>query len=273
MIMSAFCAQYVFWTSLVGRNLQIAEMISSTLACLATYSFDRLASTDDDITSKYRLRNSNATAKVMFGVQCVVFLCASAFAPRMLINTAIAIPFGWVYTRTSIPKHLFFASKNVYVTVMWTAWFFGACKAFPLQNKREVWVVALYMMHMFVSNVIQDVKDVEQDRAQNVPTVPAWLGHDLTRGALIAYVLCMGILGATLSIDVSLAYITLAIFIYVIDLRSGDYATLCTVALMTLPMIICECRQGRWMAPAGCLFVTFLASRTAHSRQDDAKEA
>ena len=262
MIIVAFCSQYAFWTSLIGREVRFFEMASASMACLATYTFDRLASKGDDASSKYRLRNSGRPAKVMLGMQCLAFLGLGARAHHVVRNALFALPFGILYTRTSVPKRLFLASKNMYVTAMWASWFFGACEAIPVRNLTEARVVGVYVLHMFMSNVIMDVKDIDQDRKEGVPTIPARIGYTQSRAFLLLYTAALAALAVCLSVDLSISYLLFGTLLRVTDVRSGDYASLCTVSLMMLPMVVSECRQGRPFVPLLCAAVTSAAAAT-----------
>jgi hypothetical protein len=91
--------------------------MASASTCLATCTFDRLASKGDNGSSKYRLR-SGRPARVIPGLRCLAFLGLGARAHYVVRNALFALPFGVFYTRTSVPKRLFLASKNMYMTAV-----------------------------------------------------------------------------------------------------------------------------------------------------------
>lgn len=261
--LTAFSAQYMFWTSAIGKPVQPFEMASSCLACLATYTFDRIASRHGDGRGSFRDLHSNAQAKRFLVLQICLFLLACAHAPRVAANTLVALPFGVAYSASSIPtKRLFLGSKNVYVVFMWTAWFFGASGAMPPSLKHEWNVVLLYSAHMFLSNVVMDVKDIEQDRINNIPTLPAFMGKERTNTFVRVYVFGLMIVSYhVLKPSLAIAYAVQSGVLYAVDLAKGEQATAFVVSLMMLPQLVDMCARGHFGVPLACAVGTALAAR------------
>ena len=249
--MSSFCAQHAFWTDLVSKPATISEMCAASLACLATYSFDRIASREDANNDKFRVVMKNSQSVYAFIIEAIAFMIASvAFAPRIAFNALVALPFGLLYcTAGEYVKRLFFASKNVYVVAMWNAWFFGATGAFPPVTARECTVVALYSAHVFLSNVIMDVKDIAQDRLNAVPTLPAFLGARASARFVRIYMGSLAVLSYAVHPPLSVAYVLLGGMLCAIDLTRGEHATAFVTNMMMVPTVVDHCAQRDFFLP------------------------
>ena len=234
---AVFALQYAFWTRALEKDLRWSEAAASSTACFLVYMLDRMVpSGGDDPSCKMRRMSNGVIPRVVAPLAVVLFVAACVDAPHMIVNTAIAIPFGAVYTFDLLGvKRAFLCSKNLYVAFMWWAWFFGASRSFPPRTEREAAVGALYMLHMVVSNVIMDVKDIEGDRASGILTLPVVLGAWGTKRAVVVSLALLAWIGSHVTFTLPVAYAMIVAALWRLDLEDGMQATVGVLALMCLP--------------------------------------
>ena len=236
--MCGFSAQYAYWTNLVGAHVDWLEMTGSSAACLAVYVLDRMVPSPEDAPTAYRRRGTSAAARNVFALSTLYVVMCGALKPHIIKNTVIALPFGMAYCfRGASIKMAFIGAKNVYVSLMWMCWFFGAARVIP-PDVHRVHIYAAYLAHMLLSNCIMDVKDIDGDRAHRIPTLPAMVGRGHIRALLTAYVVALGVVGSRVDWTLAVAYACFIPIMRSANLEDGMSASLCVLSLMGLPQCV-----------------------------------
>jgi 4-hydroxybenzoate polyprenyltransferase len=234
-----------FWVPAVcgPTQLTFGSSVGTAAACVGVYVYDRLVPSPEDAINQTglhtRFRASGAAKLVFFGT---LFAAAAWMHPTLLVRAAGFVPFAWLYSTCALApfrvKTCFLASKNLFVAAMWTLWFLGA------STDRDVHLTTLYARHMFLSNVMMDMKDIRGDAAAGIPTIPAIFGEKLGRVTLVVGFFALALEAwwwcttATVSASLTVTYGLMAVLLARADVCDGIVAAYHVVVLLVCPAIV-----------------------------------
>lgn len=190
--MCTLSAHYYFWVSMFGYSVEPLRLVGTVSACFITYMLDRIKLSPEDKINKSKIHALCRENWVWYCITIIpIFLFTTVMVPQLALNALIATPLALFYSTDILPvrvKKLFLGSKNIYVSAMWTFWFFGSV-GLRVPSRAQCNVLFLHFCQQLLSNVIMDMKDARGDAACGVQTVPSTLGVPATR------VLVCGLLG------------------------------------------------------------------------------
>lgn len=243
----AFMSQYRFWTVAIGRVVNASESYGSVAACMIVYIYDRMVPNTEDKVNKSELAKLNRSSFAMCTLcVCIAVFMSSAYnAPHLFTNAIIAFPFGIAYSiemRGFRVKTLFPCSKNVFVAMLWTVWFFGACNAFPPQNTKSACLQGIYFMQMILSSIVGDVKDIKGDTAAGIVTIPTLMRTQAASKRFICvYAAILSLMGwSVVGMRLALSYLLFSLVVVVVDLRQGMQTAISIVCLMSFPLLLTD---------------------------------
>ena len=206
-----------------------------------------IPSKGDNAHDRVRKMAHDTGTMTMSAAVAVLYVACCTQSQRLLGNTLCALPFGVVYSAGVLPiKRLFLCSKNLYVASIWVAWVFGAAGAFPPEGERQTRAAVLFFLHMWLSNIVMDIKDIDGDRRSGVSTLPAYLGRRRVTYVVAGLAVLLAVAAQImLAAPLAAGYAVFVMFLFVLDLSDGIHASACVMSSMMFPWAVAA--VGRWL--------------------------
>jgi 4-hydroxybenzoate polyprenyltransferase len=177
---------------LAGLAVQVTEYFACALIIYATYTLDRALNCKEDEINRSDLRG--ADSRVALLACLIAFLLGTILFVWDGIYLAPIFPFiiGYLYTRgIQIGSFTFklkggAGSKNIIIGITW-AGSIALVVGHWCSNLVTVCIIFLFfMLKIFTTSCVNDIKDIRGDLAAGIRTLPAILGEKKTRILLIA---------------------------------------------------------------------------------------
>ena len=155
----------------MGGSYETYGAIAALLGTMIVYTYDRL----DDVFSSPPLHA--VLSKLIFSAIVVYGLIGMQY-PHLIWNSILMSCLVVFYTK-SLPivghsiKNLFACSKTLFVPFMHVLWSLLTSQT----NVRDWFVCVLMFLRFATITILMDIKDISEDRAKNIVTVPTLFGH------------------------------------------------------------------------------------------------
>ncbi|HSA38018.1 MAG TPA: UbiA family prenyltransferase [Methanoregula sp.] len=182
---------------LAGLAVRIPEYCACALIIYATYTLDRALDCKEDAINKSELRGANVKIGIF---ACIITFLMGAYL--FILDGIYIAPFfpfvvGYIYTRgIRFGRYAFKLKggaglKNIIIGITW-----GGSVALVVSRWCDslvtITVIFLFfVLKLFATSCVNDIKDVRGDIAAGIRTLPAMLGEEVTKKILIIILLIL----------------------------------------------------------------------------------
>lgn len=216
LLVLAYALELRMWARLAGGDLPVNSMIAAACGTGLTYILDHMHGSNGgySTTGVLQVAEMGILASVLVACMCVDPGLVVAFAGFVAVAAFYDTNVPYLGVRV---KNLFPYAKTLFVPGMHVAWCYTMAGFVPPMAP-----AALMFWDYVHLNVCMDIKDVEDDRAKGVVTVPNTIGIPACRRLLLA--MQTATIGAALAVGAPFVVLVGSAVLGVEVARLGDTA-------------------------------------------------